>query len=153
MQLVAHQHVAQHQVCEHLIVSLNRITNRYTLSRTSISQILLCNVELCFLGVNVAETVKVLTELKHTPASPNSARRMSTQSLQLQPQPPQPVLSSFQSPSNAIYGTIKQGQSNTIYAQPSQLIQGSPSAIRRATGNRSQSAERKTGESKLNIMA
>ncbi|GLV36290.1 missing-in-metastasis [Carabus blaptoides fortunei] len=97
-------------------------------------------------GVNVAETVKVLTELKHTPASPNSARRMSTQSLQLQPQPPQPVLSSFQSPSNAIYGTIKQGQSNTIYAQPSQLIQGSPSAIRRATGNRSQSAERKTGE-------
>lgn len=117
----------------------------------------------------VAETVKVLTELKHTPASPNSVRRMSTQSLQAQQiqqiqqlqqqfqqqqllqqqqSPVQtPVLSSFQSPANPIYGTIR--QSNTIYAQPSQLVPpGSPISVRKMSipGNRSQSAERRIGE-------
>lgn len=97
--------------------------------------------------MNVAETVKVLTELKHTPASPNSVRRMSASQLQQQTATT-PVLSSFQTPNNnisSIYGTIKQSTGGGIYAQPQHLLP-SPSTLRRINSTRSQSAERKIGE-------
>lgn len=103
------------------------------------------------IGVNVAETVKALTELKHTPASPNSVRRMSATQpsiQQIQQTTTTTILSSFQSRNNnnPIYGTIKQTTNSTIYAQPSHLS-SSPSTLRRTGSTRSQSAERKIGES------
>ncbi|KAJ8926094.1 hypothetical protein NQ315_009951 [Exocentrus adspersus] len=95
-------------------------------------------------GINVAETVKALTELKHTPASPNSIRRMSAsaqniyQNIQTMQssttiQAQGPVLSTFQ-----IRGVV--------YAQPSQIMGGGPNAgaIRRLNNFRSQSADRKS---------
>lgn len=107
------------------------------------------------MGVNVAETVKALTELRHTPASPNSIRRVAaahqqnaspniqqvnqqhnTTNIVQQTTTQTTVLTSFQSPgNNSIYGTIKQTTSSTIYAQPAQLahthLPPSPSSLRR----------------------
>lgn len=105
--------------------------------------------------MNVAETVKALTELKHTPASPNSVRRMSSSSQNLfqNPQPCQSqtqmplqntqglILSTFQSQSKVSYVSQSGG---VVYAQPAQVFGGSPNAIRRITSFRSQSADRKS---------
>ncbi|XP_060518908.1 protein MTSS 2 isoform X2 [Cylas formicarius] len=101
-------------------------------------------------GVNVAETVKALTELKHTPASPNSIRRTSSpqNTFQQSPQQQQQQLCSFQQ-QTAVLSTF-QGQTkvaylsqsgSVVYAQPSG---GSPNAVRRITSFRSQSADRKS---------
>ncbi|XP_037298946.1 uncharacterized protein LOC115449904 isoform X2 [Manduca sexta] len=49
--------------------------------------------------INVAETVKQLTELKHTPASPGLVRR-SVQQLQAAAPPAQPALSTFHAAAN-----------------------------------------------------
>lgn len=105
-------------------------------------------------GVNVAETVKVLTELKHTPASPNSVRRMSSSSQNLyqnNPNTPSPtpqiqnsqglILSTFQSQAKVSYISQSGG---VVYAQPAQILSGSPNAVRRITSFRSQSADRKS---------
>lgn len=114
-------------------------------------------------GVKVAETVKALTELKHTPASPNSIRRMaglsgSAQNIFQPQQPPNerpssfqgsgniggtpaPVLSTFQTQSKVSYLSQSGG---VVYAQPSQVMGGSPNAVRRITSFRSQSADRKS---------
>lgn len=61
-------------------------------------------------GIKVAETVKALTELKHTPASPNSIRRLagisgSAQNIFQPQQMPAERPSSFQSGGNAISGS------------------------------------------------
>ncbi|RZC34520.1 A-agglutinin anchorage subunit [Asbolus verrucosus] len=102
-------------------------------------------------GVKVAETVKALTELKHTPASPNSIRRMSASSQSIYqshvantttPTQPGPVLSTFQSQTKVSYVSQSGG---VVYAQPSQILGGSPTATRRVNSFRSQSAERKSG--------
>ncbi|XP_030763304.1 protein MTSS 2 isoform X2 [Sitophilus oryzae] len=110
-------------------------------------------------GVNVAETVKALTELRHTPASPNSIRRMagisgSAQNI-FQGQPaanerpvsyqgggvaPGTVLSTFQSQPPKVSYLSQSG--GVVYAQPSQVVGGSPNAVRKITSFRSQSAER-----------
>ncbi|KAJ8962738.1 hypothetical protein NQ318_001136 [Aromia moschata] len=101
-------------------------------------------------GINVAETVKALTELKHTPASPNSIRRMSAstqniyqniQSSMTIPTPQGPVLSTFQSQTKVSYVSQSGG---VVYAQPSQVMGGSPNAVRRVNNFRSQSADRKS---------
>lgn len=105
-------------------------------------------------GVKVAETVKALTELKHTPASPNSVRRISGSAQSLfqptnqtaQPQfnannSPNPVLSTFQSQTQKVSYVSQSG--GVVYAQPSQLL-GSPNTVRRINNFRSQSAERKS---------
>ncbi|XP_066257430.1 uncharacterized protein mim isoform X2 [Euwallacea similis] len=114
-------------------------------------------------GIKVAETVKALTELKHTPASPNSIRRLagisgSAQNI-FQPQQinnerpnsfqsggngvsgSNPLLSSFQTQSKVSYLSQSGG---VVYAQPSQVMGGSPNAVRRITSFRSQSADRKS---------
>ncbi|CAH1983026.1 unnamed protein product [Acanthoscelides obtectus] len=103
------------------------------------------------IGVNVAETVKALTELKHTPASPNSVRRMSasTQNIYQNMQtgqatcgsPQSPILSTFQSQTKVSYVSQSGG---VVYAQPSQFVGGSPNAVRRINNFRSQSADRKS---------
>ncbi|XP_068894467.1 protein MTSS 1 isoform X5 [Tenebrio molitor] len=102
-------------------------------------------------GIKVAETVKALTELKHTPASPNSVRRTSASSQSIYqthggnaaPQPQQgPLLSTFQSQTKVSYVSQSGG---VVYAQPSQILGGSPAAARRANSFRSQSADRKSG--------
>lgn len=104
-------------------------------------------------GVNVAETVKVLTELNHTPASPNSVRRMSSssqnlyqnaqgsQSPSLTPNAQGLILSTFQSQAKVSYVSQSGG---VVYAQPAQVMGGSPNAVRRITSFRSQSADRKS---------
>ncbi|CAH1102078.1 unnamed protein product [Psylliodes chrysocephalus] len=113
-------------------------------------------------GINVAETVKALTELNHTPASPNSIRRMSSSSQNLyqtsqnlhQQQPLSqnqyqsssqynqgPIFSTFQSQSKVSYVSQSGG---VVYAQPMQIMGGSPNAIRRIHNMRSQSADRKS---------
>nr|CAI5852194.1 unnamed protein product [Callosobruchus analis] len=102
-------------------------------------------------GVNVAETVKALTELKHTPASPNSVRRMSasTQNIYQNMQtgqatcttPQSPILSTFQSQTKVSYVSQSGG---VVYAQPSPFVGGSPNAVRRINNFRSQSADRKS---------
>ncbi|XP_018562926.1 metastasis suppressor protein 1 isoform X2 [Anoplophora glabripennis] len=105
-------------------------------------------------GINVAETVKALTELKHMPASPNSIRRMSasTQNIYQNIQTVQtsstiptqgPVLSTFQSQTKVSYVSQSGG---VVYAQPSQIMGGggSPTAVRRINNFRSQSADRKS---------
>ncbi|CAH1125519.1 unnamed protein product [Ceutorhynchus assimilis] len=131
-------------------------------------------------GIKVAETVKALTELKHTPASPNSIRRnmvannisgsvqnifqpstanerphgfstgMGNVERQSSFQPTgntmamsgsNPVLSTFQSQTKVSYLSQSSG---VVYAQPSQIIGGSPNAVRRITSFRSQSADRKS---------
>lgn len=105
--------------------------------------------------MNVAETVKALTELKHTPASPNSIRRMSatshttliTQTTVHAPppsglQPQSPILSTFQNPGQPKPSYVSQS-GGVIYAHPSQIVSGSPSEIRRVNSFRSQSAERR----------
>ncbi|KAF5301345.1 hypothetical protein FQA39_LY10743 [Lamprigera yunnana] len=100
------------------------------------------------LSVNVAETVKALTELKHTPASPSSIRRMSsTSQISTMPQvlPQSPILSTFQSPGQPKPSYVSQS-SGVIYAHPSQILSGSPSEIRRVNSARSQSAERKSND-------
>ncbi|CAG9763738.1 unnamed protein product [Ceutorhynchus assimilis] len=133
-------------------------------------------------GIKVAETVKALTELKHTPASPNSIRRnmvannisgsvqnifqpstanerphgfstgMGNVERQSSFQPTgntmamsgsNPVLSTFQSQTKVSYLSQSSG---VVYAQPSQIIGGSPNAVRRITSFRSQSADRKSDE-------
>ncbi|ENN70649.1 hypothetical protein YQE_12594, partial [Dendroctonus ponderosae] len=113
-------------------------------------------------GVKVAETVKALTELKHTPASPNSIRRLagisgSAQNIFQPQQMPAERPNSFQpggntiSGSNPVFSTFQNqakvsylSQSGgVVYAQPSQVIGGSPNAVRRITSFRSQSADRK----------
>ncbi|XP_044744442.1 protein MTSS 2 isoform X2 [Coccinella septempunctata] len=94
------------------------------------------------IGVNVAETVKALTELKHTPASPNAIRRTSSQNIyqnQNANQPQGPMLSTFQ---NKVSYLSQSG--GVVYAQPSQILSGSPTAIRRYNNMRSQSADRKS---------
>lgn len=107
---------------------------------------------ICFSGVNVAETVKVLTELKHTPASPNSVRRMSSSSQNLyqnaqcsqpstQPNSAGLILTTFQSQAKVSYVSQSGG---VVYAQPAQVLGGSPNAVRRITSFRSQSADRKS---------
>ncbi|KYB26313.1 mucin-2 isoform X3 [Tribolium castaneum] len=100
-------------------------------------------------GMKVAETVKALTELKHTPASPNSIRRMSAssqsiyQSHSTTPTSQQgPVLSTFQAQTKVSYVSQSGG---VVYAQPSQVLCGSPTATRRVNSFRSQSAERRSG--------
>ncbi|XP_063908302.1 protein MTSS 2 isoform X2 [Zophobas morio] len=101
-------------------------------------------------GVKVAETVKALTELKHTPASPNSIRRMSASSQSIYqshvtsttPTSQGPILSTFQSQTKVSYVSQSGG---VVYAQPSQVLGGSPTATRRANSFRSQSADRKSG--------
>nr|CAH7758940.1 unnamed protein product [Callosobruchus chinensis] len=103
------------------------------------------------IGVNVAETVKALTELKHTPASPNSVRRMSasTQNIYQNMQtgqatcttPQSPILSTFQSQTKVSYVSQSGG---VVYAQPSQFVGGSPNAVRMINNFRSQSADRKS---------
>lgn len=113
--------------------------------------------------MNVADAVKALTELKHTPASPNSIRRMSTSSqsvyqatnqpqLQQQQQQQQtPVLSSFHSQGQKLSYVSQSG--GIIYAQPSQIMSGSsPNAVRRISSFRSQSAERKSSEGEKNLV-
>lgn len=101
--------------------------------------------------MNVAETVKVLTELKHTPASPNAVRRMSSssQNLYQNAQSSQPqqmpntqglILSTFQSQTKVSYVSQSGG---VVYAQPAQVLGGSPNAVRRISSFRSQSADRK----------
>lgn len=114
-----------------------------------------------FAGVNVAETVKALTELKHTPASPNSVRRMSASSQSIFQahvastqqttclSPQSPMLSSFQSHGQKLSYLSQSG--GIIYAQPSQIISGSPSAVRRVSSFRSQSADRKSGDGKYSL--
>lgn len=106
------------------------------------------------LGVNVAETVKALTELKHTPASPNSIRRLSTstQSIYQSHNTPQtqqvgsglgqqsPVFSTFGGQNKVSYVSQSGG---VVYAQPAQIM-GSPNAVRRINSFRSQSADRKS---------
>ncbi|XP_074037385.1 missing-in-metastasis isoform X1 [Leptinotarsa decemlineata] len=98
-------------------------------------------------GINVAETVKALTELKHTPASPNSIRRMSSssqnlyQNVQPHPQPQNTGFSTFQSQAKVAYVSQSGG---VVYAQPSQVLGGSPNALRRFNNFRSQSADRKS---------
>ncbi|XP_049817877.1 uncharacterized protein LOC109597373 isoform X3 [Aethina tumida] len=103
-------------------------------------------------GVNVAETVKALTELRHTPASPNSIRRMSASSQSLfqsatnanTATQQQPMLSTFQAAQAANQKLSYVSQSGgVVYAQPSQIMGGSPNAVRRINHFRSQSAERK----------
>ncbi|KAK9732366.1 IRSp53/MIM homology domain [Popillia japonica] len=106
-------------------------------------------------GVNVAETVKALTELKHTPASPNALRRSVSQTQPVFPMPhaqqqmaaqqQSPILSSFQGGGKNKLSYVSQSAGGIIYAQPSQVIPGSPSAVRRIS-LRSQSAERKSTE-------
>lgn len=96
------------------------------------------------IGVNVAETVKALTELKHTPASPNAIRRMSTSSQNIfqnqnANQQQSTMLSTFQ---NKVSYISQSG--GVVYAQPSQIIGGSPTAVRRYNNMRSQSADRKS---------
>lgn len=110
-------------------------------------------------GINVAETVKALTELKHMPASPNSIRRMSAsaqniyqniQTVQTSStiQTQGPVLSTFQSQSKVSYVSQSGG---VVYAQPSQVMGGnSPNAVRRINNFRSQSADRKS-DGKINF--
>ncbi|XP_022912928.1 protein MTSS 1 isoform X2 [Onthophagus taurus] len=100
------------------------------------------------IGVNVAETVKALTELKHTPASPNAIRRSAPQIQNVvystSPNMQQsPILSSFQGGAKKLSYVSQSG--GVIYAQPSQVIPGSPSAVRKIS-LRSQSADRKSGE-------
>ncbi|KAF5307190.1 hypothetical protein FQR65_LT00706 [Abscondita terminalis] len=99
------------------------------------------------LTVNVAETVKALTELKHTPASPSSIRRVSSVNQTPFPQsvPQSPILSTFQSPGQPKPSYVSQ-TAGVIYAHPSQIVSGSPSEIRRVNSMRSQSAERKSNE-------
>ncbi|KAJ8932071.1 hypothetical protein NQ314_014973, partial [Rhamnusium bicolor] len=109
--------------------------------------------EVLISGINVAETVKALTELKHTPASPNSIRRMSAstqniyQNIQTVQSPSaiqsqSPVLSTFQSQSKVSYVSQSGG---VVYAQPAQVMSGgSPNAVRRINNFRSQSADRKS---------
>ncbi|XP_017781337.1 PREDICTED: mucin-5AC isoform X4 [Nicrophorus vespilloides] len=125
-------------------------------------------------GVNVAETIKALTEQRHMPASPNSVRRMSTSSqspygVGMQHQSiyssgqhsstqsiyssgstsvnqPSPILSSFQSNNQSKLTYINQS-GGVIYAQPTQMtLPGSPNASRKINSMRSQSAERRQGE-------
>ncbi|KAF2898274.1 hypothetical protein ILUMI_07897 [Ignelater luminosus] len=109
-------------------------------------------------SVNVAETVKALTELKHTPASPSSIRRMSatsqstliTQTTVHTPppsglQPQSPILSTFQNPGQPKPSYVSQS-GGVIYAHPSQIVSGSPSEIRRVNSFRSQSAERRPSD-------
>lgn len=121
---------------------------------------------MAIIGVNVADAVKALTELKHTPASPNSIRRMSTssqsvyqahagsnqpqqQQLQAQQQQQSPVLSSFHSQGQKLSYVSQSG--GIIYAQPSQIMPASsPSAVRRISSFRSQSADRKSSEGERN---
>ncbi|XP_056641071.1 mucin-2 isoform X1 [Diorhabda sublineata] len=96
-------------------------------------------------GINVAETVKALTELNHTPASPNSVRRMSTSSQNIfqttsQTQFATPLLSTFQNQSKVSYLSQSGG---VVYAQPLQIT-GSPTTMRRIQNLRSQSADRKS---------
>lgn len=97
-------------------------------------------------GVKVAETVKALTELKHTPASPNSIRRMSASSQAIYQNTTNaqqnPVLSTFQSQTKVSYVSQSGG---VVYAQPSQILGGSPTSARRVNSFRSQSADRKSG--------
>ncbi|KAL3288715.1 hypothetical protein HHI36_003150 [Cryptolaemus montrouzieri] len=96
------------------------------------------------IGVNVAETVKALTELKHTPASPNSMRRMSASSQNIYQNqnvniaPQSPVFSTFQ---NKVAYLSQSG--GVVYAQPSQIMSGSPTSVRKYNNVRSQSADRK----------
>ncbi|KAK4885483.1 hypothetical protein RN001_001754 [Aquatica leii] len=98
------------------------------------------------ISVNVAETVKALTELKHTPASPSSIRRMSAnQGSFPQSVSQSSILSTFQSPGQPKPSYVSQ-TAGVIYAHPSQIVSGSPSEIRRVNSMRSQSAERKTNE-------
>lgn len=65
-------------------------------------------------GVNVAETIKALTELKHTPASPSATRRNQQVINSVQNTVPQ--LSSFQSPQQP-----QKIHQNSIYANPNQV--------------------------------
>lgn len=99
--------------------------------------------------MNVAETVKALTELKHTPASPSSMRRMSSssQGTTVVPQSisQSPILSTFQNPGQPKPSYVSQS-AGVIYAHPSQIVSGSPSEIRRVNSFRSQSAERRSNE-------
>lgn len=104
--------------------------------------------------MNVAETVKALTELKHTPASPGSIRRMSvtsqttvvTHSIQQNVVPGQStLLSTFQNPGQVKPSYVSQS-GGVIYAHPSQIVSGSPSEIRRVNSLRSQSAERRSND-------
>ncbi|XP_044739593.1 mucin-3A isoform X2 [Chrysoperla carnea] len=103
-------------------------------------------------GINVAETVKALTELKHTPASPGATRRNS-QIQQQQQQPQSPVVANQPIPAQNVpqFSSFQPQQPikvhhNSIYAQPNQVIRinpnSSPNAIRRITSTRSQSADR-----------
>lgn len=118
-------------------------------------------------GVNVAETVKALTELKHTPASPNALRRSISQTQPVFPhaqigqqmaqhqqyqqqQQQSPILSSFQGGGKNKLSYVSQSAGGIIYAQPSQVIPGSPSAVRRIS-LRSQSAERKSTEGRRSM--
>lgn len=55
-----------------------------------------------------------------------------------------PVLSSFHSQGQKLSYVSQSG--GIIYAQPSQIMPGSPSAVRRISSFRSQSAERKSSE-------
>ncbi|XP_063833998.1 protein MTSS 1-like [Ostrinia nubilalis] len=59
-------------------------------------------------GINVAETVKQLTELKHMPASPGLVRR----SLQAQNSPHTPQMPHTQSPTQPSLSTFQQAKSN-----------------------------------------
>lgn len=98
------------------------------------------------IGVNVAETVKALTELKHTPASPNATRKLSASSQNIfQNQNTVSTnssqLSTFQNQTKVSYVSQSGG---VVYAQPSQILGGSPTAIRRFHSYRSQSADRKS---------
>ncbi|KAK5647470.1 hypothetical protein RI129_002362 [Pyrocoelia pectoralis] len=101
------------------------------------------------ISVNVAETVKALTELKHTPASPSSMRRVSSSSqgttVVSQSISQSPILSTFQNPGQPKPSYVSQS-AGVIYAHPSQIVSGSPSEIRRVNSFRSQSAERRSNE-------
>lgn len=111
-------------------------------------------------GVNVAETIKALTEIRHTPASPNSIRRMSssTQNIynslsgsqqNLVQQNTSPILSSFQGGVPTKLSYISQS-GGVIYAQPS--VPGSPNAIKRVASIRSQSADRKSVDGTVYVL-
>ncbi|CAG9821314.1 unnamed protein product [Phaedon cochleariae] len=97
--------------------------------------------------------VKALTELKHTPASPNSIRRMSSSSQNLY-QASQGVAPTapLSQPSGPAFSTFHQSKvayvsqsGGVVYAQPAQVGAGSsPNVVRRIASFRSQSADRKS---------
>ena len=59
-----------------------------------------------------------------------------------------PILSTFQSQTKVSYVSQSGG---VVYAQPSQVLGGSPTATRRANSFRSQSADRKSGENNCHL--